>query len=246
MNSIVPKIHDSEADIALESLKMYKDSFINNSAKFREKITSNQIILDQKRIDQENEEIKKDKINNEKNLIIEFESIVESETKTLKTFINKFEQNTLLEIPNHIKKYYININNQIEKFISELNNFPDGHEKYKNVTHSGYDEIENRVRNIKQEIGSLKSEITSDENNLRIVESKLSTLKDFENKIGGSMKEILENDRDGGYKEIANKIHKFIIKITNNEKTVLTLCRKCHGNGQCLACDNSGYITVTH
>ena len=58
MNSIVPKIHDSEAAIALESLNMYKESFIKNSRKLREQITANEKDLDQKQIDHENEEIK--------------------------------------------------------------------------------------------------------------------------------------------------------------------------------------------
>ena len=58
MNSIVPKIHDSEADIPLEILKMYKESFIKNSRKLREQINANEKDLDQKQIDHENEEIK--------------------------------------------------------------------------------------------------------------------------------------------------------------------------------------------
>ena len=86
MNSIVPKIHDSEAAIALESLNMYKESFIKNSRKLREQITANEKDLDQKQIDHENEEIKTTKINKEKNLIFEFESFVDSETKTLKSY----------------------------------------------------------------------------------------------------------------------------------------------------------------
>ena len=48
MNSIVPKIHDSEAAIALESLNMYKERFIKNSRELREQITVNEKDLDQK------------------------------------------------------------------------------------------------------------------------------------------------------------------------------------------------------
>ena len=245
MDSIVPKIHDSEAAIALESLNMYKESFIKNSRKLREQITVNEKDLDQKQIDHENEEIKTTKINNEKNLIFEFESIVESETKTLKSFINRIEQETLNEILNPTKSFYLNINNQIEKFIYEINKFPHDHEKYIKDVHSRYDKNENRVLNLQQEIELLKNTIKSSEDNLRIIESKLSALKDFENNIISSMKESLANDRGGGYTELANKIHKFIIKLTNKDTVVLTLCTRCHGIGQCLACDNTGYRTIT-
>ena len=244
MNSIVPKIHDSEAAIAFESLKMYKERFIKESRKLSEQITANKKDLEQKQIDHENEEIKTTKINKEKNLIFEFESFVDSETKTLKSFINRIEQKTLNGIPNPTKSFYLNINNQIEKFIYEINKFPRDHEEYKNDAHSKSDKNENRVQILQQEINLLKNTIKSSEDNLRIIESKLSTLKDFKNNIISSMKESLENDRGGGYTELANKIHKFIIQLTNRNTVALTLCTKCHGIGQCLACDNTGYKTI--
>ena len=240
MNSI-----DSEAAIALESLNRYKENFIKNSRKLREQITANEKDLDQKQIDHENEETKTTKINKEKNLIFEFESFVDSETKTLKSFINRIEQKTLNGIPNPTKSFYLNINNQIEKFIYEINKFPHDHEKYIKDAHSRYDKNEKRVLDLQKEIKLLESTIKYSEENLRINKSKLSTIKDFENNIISSMNESIENDRGGGYTELANKIHKFIIALTSRDTVVLTICTRCHGIGQCLACDNTGFKTIT-
>ncbi len=241
MNSIEAEIRDSEAAIPFKSLKMYEENFNKNYQKLREQITADKMNFDQKQRHREHEETIINKRIKEKNLISEFESFVENETKTLKSFINKIEQKSLNEIPHTTKIYYTNIKKIIEKFIYEINKRPYDHEKNIKDAHSSYDKNQNMNINLQQEISLLKSAIKHNEENLRIIGSKLTTLKNFEKNLVRSMKESKYNGRGVDYTEIGNEILKFIIGQNKKDKGVLTLCKRCHGNGQCLACDSTGW-----